>query len=287
MAWKADYHIVVNMNLLATPCAPGAMTVLPRAVPTGPVCDSIFQGRPDAFVEGRENIRPDLLDINVGQLMSWINSNPVANANSIMYVTFINQTAPTSGGPRDYPAVRLYNARILARPWTFATDRPVYVWKNYNDIGWQPSAIMGDAITFLSNEWSDAAQQVFVRNANTTAMWVYAAIAAGHSSTACDWFSPPPGCVVGNYGGGLENFPRFLENWGGVSVGARRMHYRGSLVSLFDSQYANLQFWNHRPYYNPPDRDWMFDTRFRNPANLPPGTPMAGNVSQISFRPVY
>lgn len=281
MAWKADYHIVVDLNLLATPCAAGAMTVLPRAaVPNAAQCALIFQGQPNAFLDGREDRRPDLLNINVQELMNWINLSP-ANSTSIMYVTFINDNAGVAA--RDYPAVRLYNARILTQPWTIATDRPVYVWKNYNDIGWQPSAIMGDAITFLSNEWNDALQTNFVRLANTSPMWVYAAIAAGHSSTPCDWFNA--GCPGGNYGGGLENFPRFLENWGGV--GGRQMHYRGSLVSMFDAQYANLHLWNWRGYYNPPDRDWQFDTRFRNPAQLPPGTPTAGNVTQISFRPVY
>ena len=30
-----------------------------------------------------------------------------------------------------------------------------------------------------------------------------------------------------------------------------------------------------------------FELRFRDPSNLPPGTPMAGSVTQIAFRPVY
>lgn len=282
MAWKADYHIVVDLNLLATPCAAGAMTVLPRAaVPNPAECAVIFQGRPDAFLDGREAVSPDLLDINVGELMNWINVNPATRSTSIMYITFINP-GPL-GGPRDFPAVRLYNARILTQPWTIATDRPVYVWKNYNDIGWQPSAIMGDAVTFLSNDWVDANHTNWPSIPNVNPMWVYAAIAAGHSSTPCDWFNA--GCPGGSYGGGLENFPRFLENWGGV--GGRQMSYRGSLVSLFDAQYAALRLWNWRPYYQPPNRDWQFDTRFRNPAQLPPGTPTAGNVAQIAFRPVY
>ena len=281
MAWKADYHITVRLDSLAHVCRGAMIVVAPRTVPDstpGGTCDQIFQGKPDAFVDGRENRSPDLLDIDVGRLMAWSDSSPL-RANSIMYITFTGGSGTTG----DYPAIRLINARILTHPWTIATDRPVYVWKNYNDIGWQPTAIMGDAITFLSNEWLDALQLVFIRRANVTPMWVYAAIAAGHSPTPCDFIVA--GCPGGNYGGGLENFPRFLENWGGA--GGRQMHYRGSLVSMFDAQYANLQLWNWRAYYNPPDRDWQFDTRFRNPAQLPPGTPTAGNVAQIAFRPVY
>jgi hypothetical protein len=85
-----------------------------------------------------------------------------------------------------------------------------------------------------------------------------------------------------SYGGGLENFPRFLEDWGGI-----RFTYRGSLVSLFDSQYALRRRWSWTNYYSPPARDWQFDNRFQDPANLPPGTPTAGSVVQTAFRPVY
>jgi hypothetical protein len=300
MAWKADYHIVVDLNLLATPCAPGAMTVLPARVTPDPVpgsdCDQIFQGRPNAFVDGREDVGVDLLDINVGRLMAWIDVAPAARRTDILYITFINGAAGVAA--RDYPAVRVYNGRSLTHPFTLATSSPLYIWKNYNDIGWQPASFLADAVTFLSNEWTDAGHAAFTYTANATEMWVYAAIAAGHSATPCDWqnagcnpalFTPPALTANGSYGGGLENFPRFLENWGGSATG-RVMHYRGSLVSLFESDQAKLHRWNWRSpanYYNPPQRDWQFELRFRDPANLPPGTPTAGSVTQIAFRPVY
>jgi len=139
-------------------------------------------------------------------------------------------------------------------------------------------------VTFLSNEWTEGAHAVLSSPANTTEMWVFAAIAAGHSATPCDW--QVGACATPPYGGGLENYPRFLEDWGGSATG-RILHYRGSLVSLFESARADLHVWSWRGYYNPPQRDWQFDTRFRDPANLPPGTPNAGSVTQIAFRPVY
>ncbi|HXI20017.1 MAG TPA: hypothetical protein VNH46_02980, partial [Gemmatimonadales bacterium] len=242
MAWKADYHIVVDAAQLANVCAPGAMTVLPRAaVPSnvgGPPsdCDRIFQGHPNAFVDGREDIGVDMLDINVGELESWINADPVNRAVSIMYITFTNVSGNTQ---RDYPAIRLYNGRQMLYPLTLATDRPLYIKGNFNDIGWQPVSFLGDAITFLSNGWSDAAHSSYTVTNSSGQMWVYAAIAAGHSATPCDWQDPtctpsaPPPLVpsTGNYGGGLEN-------WSGID-----MHYRGSLVSLFQSQYAALHRW--------------------------------------------
>jgi len=101
---------------------------------------------------------------------------------------------------------------------------------------------------------------------------------------ACAPTAPPPftGGAYPNYGGGLENFPRFLENWGGVT-----MTYRGSLVSLFQSDYAKRRRWSWQNYYSPPARDWQFDLRFQDPNNLPPGTPTVGSVVQTAFRPVY
>jgi hypothetical protein len=297
MAWKADYHIVVDLNLLTTPCAAGAMTVQPaRATPDptpGSDCDQIFRGTRNAFLEGREDIGVDLLDIDIGRLMAWIDVAPVNRRTNIMYITFINGSPADPN--RDYPAVRLRNGRALTHPFTLATSAPLYIWRNFNDIGWQPVSFLADAVTFLSNEWTDAAHAAFAYTANATEMWVYAAIAAGHSATPCDWQNvgcsaaltvPPALTANGSYGGGLENFPRFLENWGGSGSG-RIMHYRGSLVSLFESQQAKLHRWSWRTYYNPPQRDWQFELRFRDPANLPPGTPTAGSVTQIAFRPVY
>jgi hypothetical protein len=297
MAWKADYYIVVDLNLLTTPCAPGAMSVLPARVTPDPTpgsdCDQIFKGFRDRFVDGREDIGVDVLDIDMGRLMAWIDVAPAARRTSIMYITFINGSA---GDPnRDYPAVRITNGRALTHPFTLATSAPLYIWKNFNDIGWQPASFLSDAITFLSNEWTDAAHNAFAYTANATEMWVYAAVAAGHSATPCDWQNagcnaaltvPPALTANGSYGGGLENFPRFLENWGGSAAG-RVLHYRGSLVSLFESEQAKLHRWSWRTYYNPPSRDWQFEMRFRDPANLPPGTPTAGSVTQIAFRPVY
>lgn len=285
MAWKADFHMTVDVAQLATLCATG-MAVLARPggrqAPDAAACPLIFHGQPDAFLEGREDIRPDLVSVDAGALQNWILGDSAHRHIEIMYITFINSNAGISG--QDYPAVRLYNGSQLREPFTVATDAPMYIQGDYNSVGWFPTALLADAITFLSNQWTDAAHAVYSSPANTTGMWVYAAIAAGHSATPCDW--QVAGCTAPPYGGGLENFPRFLEDWGGSSTG-RTMHYRGSLVSLFESAKANLHLWSWRGYYNPPQRDWQFDLRFRDPNNLPPGTPNAGSVTQIAFRPVY
>lgn len=54
------------------------------------------------------------------------------------------------------------------------------------------------------------------------------------------------------YGGGLENLPRFHENWGG-----KKCYIRGSFVVLWRSKYARGMWSKQR--YSPPPRDWNFD----------------------------
>ncbi len=202
----------------------------------------------------------DVFNLNVGQLQTWAAGNS-ARDYSIVYITFTN--ASTTNANRDYPAVRIINGATLRAPITIATDRPLYIQGNYNTIGWQPASFIADALTILSNAWNDGTGSHPVPTSGTnsnagggsdrtnpaksgaSATTVYAAIAAGHSATPCDWQrsgcsvpTPPPATSGGSYGGGLENFPRFLENWNGIA-----MVYRGSLVSLFQSRYAVRRRW--------------------------------------------
>ncbi len=297
-AWKATAHITVDLAQLANVNTCAGLTIIGSPLPTGASC-AMFTGIPQAFWDGRENIGADVFQIDVGALQTWA-AGSAARDYSIIYVTFTNTSATTN--TRDYPVVRIRNGATLRKPITISTDRPLYLWGDYNTVGWYPASFIADAIIFQSSAWTDAAHPLTGHTAagggtdwlnppqNTANnMTVYAAIAAGHSATPCDWqractpSAPPP--LVGstsNYGGGLENFPRFLENFSG-----RTVTYRGSLVSLFQSQYANRRRWSWTSYYGVPTRDWRFDLRFRDPNNLPPGTPVVGSVVQTSFRPVF
>ncbi len=285
-AWKADWDIQVPMNLLADPADLCNEMISTRDVtgqnvlPTEAECQTIFTLNYDKWYEGREQRYVDVIDVNIGALFAWIGTDATRETN-IMYISFTG-TSPDPRGDGDYPIVRLLNGATLGNPITIATQHPLYVQGHYNVGVWQASALAGDAITFLSTAWNDGghlnATQIRPSAANTN---VYAAILAGHSGTPCDHEVAPCASSV-PYGGGLENFPRFLENWSG----GRRLLYRGSLVSLHFSQQAT-GLWGNGPYYRPPTRDWEFDTRFDDPNNLPPGTPVVGNVIHTAFRPVY
>jgi hypothetical protein len=174
---------------------------------------------------------------------------------------------------------------------TIASEQPVYVEGNYNadstnGSNWSASgythsaaAVIADAVTLLSNNFDDRNTYFYdpnsipaVRNAGSTYFRV--AIASGKNRP---FFQP--GFGAGDYGtdGGVHNFIRYLENWGGVTS-----HYRGSLVSMFYARYANGIYGNPQ-VYSPPTRDYSFDTDFLNPTNLPPGTPRLQDINNLSF----
>ena len=334
MAWKADWVITVNSRLFSrdTSVLKAGMfcdslihiRTAGMVVPAAAACRRIFKPRVNAFYDGREDLRPDLLDIYIDSLRLWSDSARVARAPRIIYVEFVNDLAGRTGVPNtgvvgvnDYMAVRLRGGAQLPRPTTsadtggltIATNRPMYVLGDYNTTVWRPAALMADAMTFLSNPpnpamgnttptppanrcsalagWCDTLQVNYAQRTARSST-VKAALLAGHSPTICDW--QRAGCGANAYGGGLENFPRFLENWGGGVT----FTYTGSLVSLFASEYAHGLWGNSiNPgyaaggYYIPPTRNWQFDVNFRFPERLPPGTPSVGTVLQTAYRPIY
>ena len=79
-AWKATWHMTVDMDLLAIPgttrahlgdhhhscCAPHADRArMPGHFP-------VRLWNPNAFQEGRENIGADVFEIDIGQLQTWV-----------------------------------------------------------------------------------------------------------------------------------------------------------------------------------------------------------------------
>ena len=70
---------------------------------------------------------------------------------------------------------------------------------------------------------------------------------------------------VSQTSGGLHNFPRFLENWGGVEC-----RIRGAMVALFECR-VGTEPWNLRTY-SPPNRVWGFNLLYGTGV-MPPLTP--------------
>jgi hypothetical protein len=325
MAWKSDYYITVktgvfqiaDTNTMKSQFCDSLLVTRSAGldVPSVGACRRIFKPRINAFYEGREDLRPDLVDVYVDSLRIWADSAPATRSPRILYFAF--STPAISNANNDYMAVRLRGGAQLPKSrvasdtggLTIATERPMYVLGDYNTSVWRPAALMADAVTFLSNPpnpamlnaapvvaanrctaastgWCDVQQQNMTQR-TSRATTIYAAILAGHSPTPCDYART--GCSAPAYGGGLENFPRFLENWSGITF-----KYTGSLVSLYTNRFST-GLWNNtanvgfaaQGYYQPPNRDWAFDVNFRFPERLPPGTPSVGTVLQTAYRPLY
>jgi hypothetical protein len=169
--------------------------------------------------------------------------------------------------------------------FTVASENPVYVQGDYNastgaGFGDPHSAasIIADAVTLLSNSWSDSnslnnPNNLGARAGNTS---YYRMAVAGGKTLAF----PQPSWGGQDMGtdGGMHNFLRYLESWGGT------LNYEGSLVSLYASQYNTGIFKCCTVVYSPPTRAYLFDTLFLQPQNLPPGTPMFQDVDNLSYR---
>jgi hypothetical protein len=277
---------------------------------------SIFQWEWSDFFDGRENELKDVLNVDLAALNAWVTGNAQRTI-EILYVDFVEPGDIKNYKPltKDLlpdatvdPALRLINGSSLPNRMTIANEWPLYIRGNLNSGNKQPAAVTGDGITIQSNAWLDAnnrpPESVFtackgivsagnacpkytdwmptwaMRTASETT--VNAAFLGGHWATPCD--HEDAGCGGGYYdfyGGGFHNFPRFVEDW----LRTVKFHYTGALISPFTSQ-KTTGTWN-LTYYEPPDRNWAFDTDFRDPRLLPPGTPNVGYVLRTAMREAY
>jgi len=113
----------------------------------------------------------------------------------------------------------------------------------------KPASLAGDAITVLSSAFDDTKNTSSLgNNKSANGTTVNAAFLAGIVKT-----------TPSSYSGGVENFPRFLEDW---NSGSKTLIYNGSMVVLFYSQIATGLWVGTGGYYKPPVRNWTFDNKF-------------------------
>jgi hypothetical protein len=196
-------------------------------------------------------------------------------------ILYLSDTSGTSTVKR---GIRLKNgAKLPTGGLTVASDNPVYIQGDYNTgktsttntpsnianngtgnpvvSGYvkQPSAVLGDAVMILSNSWTDAGSYSSLSSRLASPTTVNTAIVSGIVPSGLAASGPT------SYSGGAENFPRFLEKWGS----GKTFTYNGSMVQLFLSK-QNVGKWGSGNVYDPPKRQWAFDTLFYT--NPPPGT---------------
>ena len=179
--------------------------------------------------------------------------------------------------------------RVPAAGFAVASENPVYIQGNFNATSTDPTAepnsataVLADSITLLSNAFVDSSTFVNPNNsggrvASDTAYRF--AMVTGKTIP----FPKPAAWGVEEMGsdGGVHNFMKMLENWGGFNL-----RYRGSMVSLFYSRQAIGLYRADGDIYGAPTRGYNFDTDFLTPALLPPGTPMFRDINTLKFRQI-
>jgi hypothetical protein len=186
--------------------------------------------------------------------MTALNNPPSGQDPHVMYISSTD-------------SVRLVNGSTLPDGGlTIASNRPVYVQGDYN-VANKPAAVFGDALTVLSNSWNDSSSSLALSSRTASNTTVNAAFMTGNKNTAGS-----------QYSGGVENLMRFLENWSGKTVS-----YAGSLVCLWQSQYATGNWPGTGTVYNAPTRNWSYGIDMNH---LPPGTPCVRNINRLMWRHV-
>ena len=256
-------------------------------------------GAPDNLLNAGEDVNgnlgldtgaKDFMGLGFGAVQPGTLPNATVNCLAVARPNWVS-------GPRH--GVRLVNGSLGNLPlrpdngqggFTLGSEQPAYVLGNYNaNAGGfgdphAAAAVMGDTVTLLSNNWTDLnsfKSPASVNGRAAVTSYYRLAIASGKN---INFPQPTFAGVSQDFGtdGGVHNFLRYLENWGGQTL-----NYKGSMVSLFYSQYATGVFKCCGTVYSPPTRAYAFDTDFLDLSKLPPGTPKFRDVVNVGFQQVY
>lgn len=260
-----------------------------------------------SFYDYRESKIVQALQIDVGLMAAWMNPTSSIWKNSTNYGGWyyssnlcFNDKGRYLGGVWAYNSVPMTSATLPAvrvtdgiqlpsnAGLTVVTPMPLYAkgdWNKQqnpthvssgtNTAYTYPSALMGDAVTVLSSAWSDSFSLANTGNGSLSSR---VPVSTTINAAFLEGIVPSNPQISGNYSGGVENFIRFLENWGGTTT------YNGSIVVMFPSIYAT-NYWSYGNYYTAPTRNWGFDYNFLNPNKLPLMTPMLKKTVRVSWSP--
>lgn len=231
----------------------------------------------NSFTDQRAGKVMKVTQLDISQLREWNRTNMVINLTNSMVggTNFHSIRIVYVVDQRTNSVVRLVNGdTLLPQGLTIASQNPVYIKGHYNSpaptrgtsdtTATLPAAVVADAISILSAGWNDANSALTIDKRTAIATTVNAAFLAGIVPT-----------TTAHYSGGVENFPRFLENWSGQAF-----TYNGSMVVMFESKVATAPWPGTGVVYNPPIRNWAFDQNFHDVNKLPPGTPCARAMSR-------
>jgi hypothetical protein len=217
------------------------------------------------FYDQRESQWVDATEIDVEALYDA----GYAPTNGVVY--FSDSIASSS----EWPALRLTDGEEIdaEQGLTVVSENPMYTLGNFNSVDKKPVSLMADAVTFLSNAWEsgnyDSKSSLYKTNRYASNTVVNASYLTGNTETTSS-----------NYNGGFENLPRFLEVWT-----SKNFTWSGSAVNLWYSEQADGT-WNGS-YYDPPNRDWSYDTDLDDPNKLPPESPVVRIFQRTGWRQAH
>lgn len=257
------------------------------------------------------------IELDVGKLKDLVHNNSKSDWgdankqkpdrwwNGVVYVDFPTQRDRSNRDDNVNPAktgwgLKVVNGGTIPNPsfahaddtygMSLATNQMMYVEGHYNADGdlntgsptepddpanfakedyEAPAALIADSITFLSTNWDDDDSARSLGNRTAADTEISAAILTG--------LIPSGETGSDSYSGGVENFPRFLEEWAN-----KTLMIRGSMVGLFESE-VGTRGWGHGDVYGAPDREWGFHNKFAE-GYLPPGTPNTRRYRAIDFQ---
>ncbi len=250
---------------------------------------NIIREGPVQINDCREGVPVQTTDIDLFALQSWYQAylaDPVNGGGALADTGFLvyasrspNAPVPFLNNANPKQGIRLMqigagSASQLLNETTFASDNPLYIDGNFNDVSTRGAALIGDAINQLSISWNDTKTCAAIPNAGaagTVQATVRAAFFSGISPTTA------PG---GTYGGGLHNYMRYHERWSS----GRISDFKGALIGLWVSQQATGNWCQGTGNcYQPPTRRYGWDTRFGDPDFWPPFIPSIYGVERVGF----
>jgi hypothetical protein len=246
----------------------------------------------DDFFNNREGTLIEMLDVDVRELLDCIHVNALMDGGKQLddaseggLVWHFSVDGPDSGTVNNY-GVRVRNGNELAsaeagapalRGLTIVTDQAIYVQGHYNRVDKKPAAFLADSLNVLSGNWNDANSDGPLAGRVPTATTINAAFLAGTDTTG--GVEGAGGQDDGEYNGGLENYPRFHENWNHAVT----LTYVGSFVSLNNPRHVDGPWVYGEPSYTAPVRNWSYDEDFNSAENLPPLSPRFVYLRQELF----
>jgi len=252
---NADLQILVNQNGTSFKAYDSAGNDITTLVSSAISLTTIYDARQ---ANGGSGVTK-LVDINVG-LLEGTGYYP---ANGLIYAAHYG-----SGTGNRAKGVRLKNGALLPSKLTVASEDPVYIQGNYNTgnagVTQKGAAVICDAINLLSNTWTNGKTHTSGLPGASATTYNVAMIAGNQTSS------------LGNYNGGLENLPRFHENWTGVNC-----TIKGAMVNTWNSAHATSPWVYGGNRYQAPNRIWSYNTAYNSVLNLPPFTPMAVSARDV------